>query len=393
MSAPAPDLNYESLFNRAVAALIDNAIWLFGTMFVLGFFPASAFDEHPEVIAVVLLAAASAWFNYFAICEWRWGQTIGKNAMGSRVLLADGSKAGFGAASIRNVVRIVDFLGIGPLMILSSEQRQRLGDKLAGTVVVRDAPVVVRGAKPAVAPAQGSGDGEASRAAGHGLGGRVTWGPAQTVWGLFAGLALSLFFAPLLIVPFDSDLSSLGARLAAQAMLALSLVGVALYVVRGPGDFGLRAALGRLGMRRFPFSALGTMLLALFVYYVAAVMFSALVLQPEQEDIGGDLGLDAGTLEALAAVFLIAVVAPFAEELFFRGFLFAGLRRRLSLWPAALISAAVFGGIHAPTGPTAVVPLAMLGVVFAWLYERTGSIWPCIIAHALNNGLALAVAT
>ena len=51
----------------------------------------------------------------------------------------------------------------------------------------------------------------------------------------------------------------------------------------------------------------------------------------------------------------------------------------------------MFGTVHAPTGPTAVIPLAILGTGLALLYERTGSIWPGIIAHAINNSLALLV--
>jgi uncharacterized protein len=85
----------------------------------------------------------------------------------------------------------------------------------------------------------------------------------------------------------------------------------------------------------------------------------------------------------------IVLLAPVAEELFFRGFFFAGLRSRWSLWPAALVSGLVFGMVHAPTGITTVVPLAALGFALCWLYDRTGSIWPCMIAHAINNGLAL----
>ena len=52
----------------------------------------------------------------------------------------------------------------------------------------------------------------------------------------------------------------------------------------------------------------------------------------------------------------------------------------------------MFGAIHAPTGITTVVPLSLLGVAFCLLYEKTRSLWPCVIAHAINNGLALAVA-
>jgi uncharacterized protein len=51
----------------------------------------------------------------------------------------------------------------------------------------------------------------------------------------------------------------------------------------------------------------------------------------------------------------------------------------------------IFGIVHAPTGLTAVVPLAALGVALCWLYDRTGSLWPCVFAHVINNSLALLV--
>ena len=79
-------------------------------------------------------------------------------------------------------------------------------------------------------------------------------------------------------------------------------------------------------------------------------------------------------LAAIPVVLLIAVAAPIAEEIFFRGMLFGGLRRRLSTFAAAAISALVFGGLHAATGVTAVPPLIVFGFVLALLYERTGSL-------------------
>ena len=116
------------------------------------------------------------------------------------------------------------------------------------------------------------------------------------------------------------------------------------------------------------------------------------MLEPQQEDISNELGVgDESLFIAVTAVVLIAVLAPISEELFFRGFVFSGLRSRMSLWPAAVISGLVFGLVHAPTGITTVVPLAVLGAVLAWLYDRTGSLWPPVIAHAFNNALALAI--
>jgi uncharacterized protein len=83
------------------------------------------------------------------------------------------------------------------------------------------------------------------------------------------------------------------------------------------------------------------------------------------------------------------------EEIFFRGFMFSGMRRRLPFAAAAAISAGVWGLFHY-TGPGTwgvVIQLAVFGIVLAWLYERTGSIWPGIGVHALNNAIAFAILT
>ena len=219
----------------------------------------------------------------------------------------------------------------------------------------------------------------------------ITWSLRNTILGLLGGLAAGVFI-PLLVLPFDPDLESEAGLLAAQALFGAVLITVALGIASEWRLGALSAAARRLGLRRFAPSALGWMLAVLFAYYVGAAIFAAFVVQPEQEDIGGELGACGGSLAEVAIpVLLIAGLAPISEELFFRGFLFAGLRARLSLWPAALVAGLVFGLVHAPTGVTTVVPLAGLGVGLCWLYERTGSLWPPILAHVVNNSIALAV--
>ncbi len=202
---------------------------------------------------------------------------------------------------------------------------------------------------------------------------------------------------PLLVLPFDSKLASDpdnasdAAILATQTLFDGLLIAVAVAVA-SDWKFNLRQALGRLGLRGFRPSAFGWMFAVLGIYYAGAIAFSAIVVQPKQEDIGKQLGVcNPGIGIAIFAVLAIVVLAPVAEEIFFRGFFFAGLRQRWSLWPSALLSGAVFGLVHAPTGPTAAIPLAGLGVGLAWLYNKTGSIYPSMLAHFLNNAIAISV--
>ena len=92
----------------------------------------------------------------------------------------------------------------------------------------------------------------------------------------------------------------------------------------------------------------------------------------------------------LALLFGGAVVAPFVEELFFRGFVFSGLRGKWG-WPkAALVSAGLFAVAHVI--PTSILPIFILGLIFAFLYQASGSIWPAILMHMLTNTVALLVA-
>jgi membrane protease YdiL (CAAX protease family) len=70
---------------------------------------------------------------------------------------------------------------------------------------------------------------------------------------------------------------------------------------------------------------------------------------------------------------------------------FGGLRTKLPLWAAALGTGLFFGVLHYSTGPSAVPSLVALGIIFAVVYEKTGSIWPPIIMHVVNNAFALTV--
>lgn len=90
-------------------------------------------------IAVMILLAVGI-FLYFVIMEGTYGATLGKMAVGIKVVREDGSKCTMTDALVRNLLRIVDgffIYLIGAILIWTSEKRQRLGDMAAHTIVVR----------------------------------------------------------------------------------------------------------------------------------------------------------------------------------------------------------------------------------------------------------------
>lgn len=184
-----------------------------------------------------------------------------------------------------------------------------------------------------------------------------------------------------------------GIALAIQAFAVLGFVSAAIGVTMIANRGGPSDAIGRLGLLARARRPWGTLGLSLLLYLVVVGLVAAL-LDPQQEDIAENLGAEKGAPAAVivAAGLLIIAGAAIGEELFFRGLLFGGLRQRLSLWPALLISGLIFGLPHLPQGdPAVVLQLSLFGVILAWAYERSGSLWVPIAFHAMNNSIAFYV--
>ena len=150
------------------------------------------------------------------------------------------------------------------------------------------------------------------------------------------------------------------------------------------------------GLRRSRFwPTVGWAALGLFSFYVLAALYTAIVQPDAEQTVAQDLGADQGTLGMIAAGFMVICVAPVAEEFFFRGFFYRALRSRYSVLGAALIDGILFGAIHwdfsTADGLLIIPPLAALGFMFCLVYERTGSLYPVIALHALNNAIAFGV--
>jgi membrane protease YdiL (CAAX protease family) len=87
---------------------------------------------------------------------------------------------------------------------------------------------------------------------------------------------------------------------------------------------------------------------------------------------------------------VLVILAPICEELFFRGFVYGGLRRTLRPMPAALIAATAFALAHVYL--LRMPSTFVLGFIFAMTYEHRRNLVPTMVAHAVNNGVVFVVA-
>jgi membrane protease YdiL (CAAX protease family) len=211
------------------------------------------------------------------------------------------------------------------------------------------------------------------------------WGPKGALVGAVLAIVVGLIVGlpAIFFVDAENELTTVG-NVVAQVGLVLGFLLVPLALARSRGAKSLGESLRRLGVRAFRPSAFKWMAAAVGAYLLFAILYSALIFEPEQEDIASGFG------PVPVQIALIVFGAAIAEEVAFRGMLFGGLRERLPRIPAALAAGVVFGLLHAFTGISAVPPLIALGFVFCLLYEKTGSIVPGILLHMLNNSVALA---
>jgi membrane protease YdiL (CAAX protease family) len=213
----------------------------------------------------------------------------------------------------------------------------------------------------------------------------ANWGPALAVGGVLIALGTGIVLGiPAAIIGHkdDGDLTTFG-NVGVQLAAALGFLMVPMAIAAQRGAATMGEILRRLGVRTFKPAAIKWMAAAIGVYLLFAIFYSALIVEPKQEDIAEGFG----TIPV--QILLIVIAAPISEEVCFRGMLFGGLRERLPRVAAALVAGLVFGGLHALTGVTAVPPLIVFGFLLSLLYEKTGSIVPGIILHMLNNSVAL----
>lgn len=139
---------------RAVAVIIDLVVWV-----IIGYVIAVATGSTTGSGFDLEGAPAFLWFVsffvYYIVLEAQIGQTLGKKAVGIKVVTETGDPIDYRASLVRNVLRIVDglfFYLVGAIFVYRSADAQRLGDRIANTVVVSADPADV--AEPHVEPGE-----------------------------------------------------------------------------------------------------------------------------------------------------------------------------------------------------------------------------------------------
>jgi len=169
----------------------------------------------------------------------------------------------------------------------------------------------------------------------------------------------------------------------------LAFVGAALYFafLHGrpePADFGFRRPALGLAVKAFIAAGIG--------YYALTAAYASLLGLHGSDKLPSELGVNRSTAALIAASAFVCVIAPVAEEFFFRGFFFGALRRWRGPWVAAVLTGLLFGLAHTGSASSQyLIPLGFLGFVLCLVRWRTGSLYPCMALHATNNSLALGI--
>jgi uncharacterized protein len=146
---------------------------------------------------------------------------------------------------------------------------------------------------------------------------------------------------------------------------------------------GRRVAAWQFGLRPTPLWRAVRWMVWVGVGFLAFTLVWKVAVNPPEEKVLEQIGT--GVLSAA----LTCVVAPIGEEFLFRGYIFTALRNWRGPWTAAVLTGLLFGLVHVGSAPLLdLVPLAALGFGLCLLYRRTGSLYPCIAVHSLNNSVA-----
>ncbi len=206
---------------------------------------------------------------------------------------------------------------------------------------------------------------------------------AALLIGLFAGQAAAL--AITLTLGGDGGDTNVFDGLGLLFADAVLITVIVLFARRGA-----RLSAGTLGIRRTAFWPAVGWSCVVFVGSFAAIALWSVLVGSEGERAAGGSGAVPPVIAVALIMLGVAVAAPIAEEIAFRGYFFAALTTWRGPWLAALVTAVLFGAAHIAAAPPEMLPaLALFGFAACMQFWFTGSLLPCVAVHAFNNALVM----
>jgi uncharacterized protein len=220
------------------------------------------------------------------------------------------------------------------------------------------------------------------------------WAPFLAVLLAFAGVLAAGFVVGVVLGVSGSDTNDLTDSDALTIVLTLvqdgCLIAASVLVVRWLGG---NPSVATFGLRRTPWKpALGWTAAAYAAFWVAAIVVGVILGQPDEQDLVVDLKAENSIAILVGFGVMTCLVAPVAEEFFFRGFMFRVLAERTNVALGAIVTGALFGLVHLPSGDlVGVLVLSLFGVALCLVFWRTSSLVPCIMLHAFHNSISFGV--
>lgn len=212
------------------------------------------------------------------------------------------------------------------------------------------------------------------------------------VWRIF-GLFFLLYIVTNVVIAVITIVNdgqiTIAATIANTLMMTLTLIGSVLIVNRSRPKHSLTTLGFQPTSRKWlgVASALGAILV------LRSFLIEPLLARYPALNAGLDALMEMLVFDTVVEQVIVAIAAslivPIYEEFFFRSYVQNALAGRWGRWGGIIISGLLFGLFHLiPLQAISAIPL---GLACAWIYDRTGSLWPAILLHAVNNFLAVAI--
>ena len=227
------------------------------------------------------------------------------------------------------------------------------------------------------------------------LGARIGLAILLILWavGVFFITQVAIVFALEGVNRLGVDFAGVNPAILSTVIAAASYV-VALIIVIGAPWLWLRrrTTLRELGLQRLlswrdfllaPFAIVVYLTLSISLVWLATTFLPWIDFEQEQ-----NVGFDqlASRYEYILAFITLVVIAPVAEEVLFRGYLYGKIRRILPTWLGIVLISVAFGAAHGQWNVA--IDTFALSVAMCCLREYTGTIWAAVLVHMAKNGVA-----